>query len=571
MMNVEQILMSLKEEDVTMNDLEMLAENMDFVKSVYNTIKNTMDDEYENYVSMDGVQAMLRAWADNNEGLYALLGNKLKVSKTYMANATYNDFESDFSKFLDSMYCGFETKKDGRVAINILTMRNAHHMNVGFGFSTNPVCNLIEYVTLRNNYDDVVANRVNANAYEVQKIVKALDMKRSPEGKKLTKWMREVLIATTEKLYANNAINDDEKTVALKEADVICQYYSRIIEKIKTSSQKEHTVYVSIDPHDYFRCSYGTDWQSCHQVGNMHGDGAIQYCENGTTLIAYEEKIEDDMDVNPLKWRQIIYTNDYYSRFVGSRQYKTTNKENARIARELIMECVEKFKNASVEWDLVDYTTSEDVQRTIKPYVLTGEYDYAYNDVKLYGGLDQDLWMVSKKNSECDACYVNRNDSITCLDCGQRFEGHRDYFFMCENCGGGVYCEICGCYHSEDDVTYVEDAEGYVCYECLEENFAYCRDCGEWHRIEDMTEYSYNSGEYICENCIILDYAYCEECECYEYADRVEEYYDENGASHFVCDDCKCRVIVNCDKCGCEFYSLDSDVCMDCMENEDEQ
>ena len=102
-------------------------------------------------------------------------------------------------------------------------------------------------------------------------------------------------------------------------------------------------------------------------------------------------------------------------------------------------------------------------------------------------------------------------------------------------------------------MTYVTDADGYVCSECLEENFDYCRDCGVWHRREDMHEYSYNSGEYICQDCIDC-YAYCEECECWENADKVEEYFDEYGDSHFVCSDCKNNVIYNCDHCGCEFY-----------------
>ena len=582
MMNVEEMLMSLQNEDLEVTPLEAMAEDAEFVRSVYRTIKTTMDDEYENYVTMDGVQAMLRTWAENNDGLYALLGNNLKVSKTYMANATYSDFESDFQDFVTGMYNGFHIKKDGVVYMHILTMRNAHHMNDCFGFGSNPVCNLIEYVTLEKNYENVVANRVDGNAYEVKCIVKALDMKRNPDGKKLTKWMHEVLVATVEKLYENNLLNDEEKGWGLKEADVCCQYYSRIIEKIKTTTKKEHTVYVSIDPHDYFRCSYGTDWESCHQVGNMHGDGAIQYCENATTLIAYEEKIDEDDDVNRLKWRQIIYTNDYYSRFVGSRQYRVINNENARVARELVMSCVKKFKNVGEDdWDLVNYTTSDSVQSSIKPYVQTGEYDYAYNDIRLYGGLDDQIWMISRKNVECDVCYVNKNECITCLDCGQRFEGHRDYYFMCENCGGGIYCEVCGCYHDEDDMTYVEDEYGYVCSECLEESFEYCRDCGEWHRRDDMIEYSYNSGEYICSDCID-NYAYCEECECYEYAEKIDEYVDEYGDSHFVCSDCKNNVIYNCDHCGCEYYYTGKfeniACCEECnealneaMENEDEE
>ena len=224
MMDLERILMSLENEDLEVTPLEAMAENAEFVDSVYRTIKTTMDDEHENYVTIHGVQAMLRTWAENNDGLYALLGNNLKVSKTYMANATYSDFESDFQDFITGMYNGFHTKKDGMVQIYIVTMRNTSFMNECFGFGNNPVCNLIEYVTLEKNYENVVANRVDGNAYEVKQIVKALGMKRNPDGKKITKWMREVLIATVEKLYENNLINDEHKEWGMKDTDVICQY-----------------------------------------------------------------------------------------------------------------------------------------------------------------------------------------------------------------------------------------------------------------------------------------------------------------------------------------------------------
>ena len=60
MMDLERILMSLENEDLELTPLEAMAENAEFVDSVYRTIKTTMDDEHENYVTIHGVQAMLR-------------------------------------------------------------------------------------------------------------------------------------------------------------------------------------------------------------------------------------------------------------------------------------------------------------------------------------------------------------------------------------------------------------------------------------------------------------------------------------------------------------------------------
>ena len=61
---------------------------------------------------------------------------------------------------------------------------------------------------------------------------------------------------------------------------------------LTTSVAKEYKVVLSIDPRDYMRCSHGTDWDSCHQLGNMHGDGAIEYCISPMALIAYIEDVD---------------------------------------------------------------------------------------------------------------------------------------------------------------------------------------------------------------------------------------------------------------------------------------
>ena len=48
-------------------------------------------------------------------------------------------------------------------------------------------------------------------------------------------------------------------------------------------------------------------------------------------------------------------------------------------------------------------------------------------------------------------------------------------------------------------MTYVDSIEGYVCRDCLEENYSCCDDCGEVFRSEDLTEHN---GRWLCDSCL---------------------------------------------------------------------
>lgn len=434
----------------------------------------------------------------------------------------------------------------------------------------NPIRIMINYIYSDKNFDSVVNNVVDGNNRDVWNICEILEMKRNPNGKKLTRWMREVLLVTLEKLYECNAIDEDGKKRGLYEIDVICQYYSRLVEKIKNTTKSEHTVVLSIDPRDFYRCSHGTDWDSCHQIGNMHGDGAIQYCINGTTLIAYEEKI-DHQEVAPLRWRQIVYTNENFSRFVGSRQYKIMHNGNTEKIREMIMNCMEKYADVCADdWSLVSHATRGNAtQQIIAEYVKTGYCSYAYNDIALYGGIDKAVWML-ELCEEADNIIVNSEDEIVCLDCGEKFEGHRDYFYMCENCGGGVWCECCESYHDEDDMTYIEGEGICVCQDCLEENYEWCEHCECYVYNESCTYVECQDG-YVCDKCLHDHYRYCEHCEEYKPYEEVECVKNSSGYEWFICDDCLDICCSYCPCCNEKFYTYDGDnECPYCETNIDE-
>ena len=58
-----------------------------FVDGVYETAVYTAENN--DNVTRYGVEKMLEMWAQNKANLYEFLGNNLKISTTYLSDATY--------------------------------------------------------------------------------------------------------------------------------------------------------------------------------------------------------------------------------------------------------------------------------------------------------------------------------------------------------------------------------------------------------------------------------------------------------------------------------------------------
>lgn len=513
---------------------------------------STADDS--DYIYRQGIEAMVTEWAKNKGQLYQLLGKNLKISKTYEAKATYKDIKDDLMDFRYAFLGdGFTTKKDGKVFISVLGRGSEE---LCYGFYT-PSFYLMQFLGDSDSFNSIQQNKILENSEWLKEANNLLGIEKSYVGMKVTKVMRNILIASVEKMFNCNFIDEKQRKRGLYEVEVTCQYYSRLVEKIQ-SLMVSHTVWLSIDPSDFMRCSYGDCWESCHKLGNMHGDGAVQYCINPTTMIAYEEKIDSNQDVKPLKWRQVVYTNEDLSRFVGSRQYRHTSDTNARAVQEMIKECMEKNVGSEVEWDLTDYSShGTDTQSEIRCCVKTGRNGYAYDDISLYSRINKQLWMLSEKsNEECEdeecelaTVYVNSLEYNICLCCGEKYYGHRDDMYTCENCQTDkTMCERCGEYHDEDDMTYVESVNEWVCDGCLDSDFGRCENCEEYHLLEDMTTVA--DGDMVCSDCLERRYSWCENCGEYHRCDEVGTYTSEKGWDYDVCDACVDECTVYCEECG---------------------
>ena len=96
-----------------------------FVDGVYETAIYTAENN--DNVTRYGVEKMLEMWAQNKANLYEFLGNNLKISTTYLSDATYPDFERELDDFYRAFIKGFETKKDGLVKLQVLHQTEESH------------------------------------------------------------------------------------------------------------------------------------------------------------------------------------------------------------------------------------------------------------------------------------------------------------------------------------------------------------------------------------------------------------------------------------------------------------
>jgi len=95
-------------------------------------------------------------------------------------------------------------------------------------------------------------------------------------------------------------------------------------------------------------------------------------------------------------------------------------------------------------------------------------------------------------------------------------------------------CDYCGEYHYGDRMTWLEDAERYVCEDCFEEHAYVCDYCGNYYE-RGNDEYCTEEGHIYCNSCGCDHAIYCDECDTYHDADFVE--YNEED-DRYYCRNC---------------------------------
>jgi hypothetical protein len=378
------------------------------------------------------------------------------------------------------------------------------------------------------------------------------------KGEKISK----ILVKMLNYAVKNSKLSDEDKKIAYNDVEIISQNYSKLIEKFKQCNSRK-TVYLSIDIRDFFRCSYGKDWSSCHRIGGEYGSGAISYTLNPKVAIAYVSE-----DGKNLDWRQIVYMDEKQNIFVGSRQYKNDNQ----VYTKGVIEIIEKIYGKV--FDLHDGYSMEDMQKYAQKLVKSNSR-FAYNDIHLYGGISKHIWALVPKGfdpmkNDYEKIDINHTH-IYCINCGEKLLerdcGGNDWVH-CDSCReGGYYCEYCGEYHSEEYMIYVESTGEYVCDDCLENYFERCEHCEEWHLRENMT-YVECDNVYVCEDCLHDKYTYCEHCDEWHPYDNVVLV---ESTDEYVCENCLDYYFAWCEGCNDYHRKEDLKYCENYKANEDDE
>ena len=388
--------------------------------------------------------------------------------------------------------------------------------------------------------------------------------------------------------------NFEDDTVGKLEIEIVSQDFSQLINTIKTAKRKQ-TVILSCALEDFISMSHGNNWHSCHNLGSDYGQGCIAYAMSPNVLIAYVKNSHG----NHLKsWRQVVYCDSDTGFAIGSRQYPNVNEGATKGARNLWQKLYNKFYNGE---DNTNGFVFSKKSEGLSQYLQT-DNDFAYVDIVRLGETHHNVvghvWSTWTKENGKNVLNVCPSD-VVCLDCGELHDVQENDSVTCIDCDREKSdCECCESRFHEDDMTWVDSENGYVCERCLQRDFTWCSYCEDYHRDYDVT-YVDSVGESVCDNCLDNHFEYCEDCEeyyesdemyeinggekyackhCiddYHYCEDCEKYYTEENVttvddgSITVCnnclDDCDYYVCQNCDEYFTSSYmSEDGDFCEDC-------
>lgn len=262
--------------------------------------------------------------------------------------------------------------------------------------------------------------------------------------------------------------------------------------------------------------------------------GRFYYYFGAYMLIFYEKENHDMVGRMVLwKWKDQLY---YYKGYVKSRW----QMEAANVVQKLESDGVIKRGLPP------EFTT--DINARLPGKSLSEAYDELCDVIRV-PYIDEDLCLDSDKTTlTFFRCYDTKKTGCQLLE---------DY---------GVYrCEECGEEVDEGDLVTVGDYD--YCQSCAK----YCNHCEEWcHPDEDG---AFVDGDWICQSCLDDDYYYCHECGEYHDTRDITEYYDKNGNRDDMCDECAEEYCSECDDCG-ELYINDALIevdgkkyCPDCLKN----
>ena len=291
------------------------------------------------------------------------------------------------------------------------------------------------------------------------------------------------------------------------------------------------TAVLSLLPVDFYRMSFGYKWASCmttdkenrrHAENSYHGmycGGTESYMLDNSTFLLYY--LPEDWDGTEPEWEDKLKRCNFHlgeDKIVQGRVYPDGRDEGdptlSRDMRNLVQRVISEIFDQPNFWK-VEKGTSECERVTYSE----GSH---YRDYTCYEDCTVSYWKRLDGYVN-DIPFTIGTDSI-CPECGEYHTYEENIF--CEDCAEGrrrVRCADCGEWIDEDDAYWI-DGEPYCC------NCAYyCEDCEEYVRERDITRTIH--GRYVCDSCLEDDYTYCSDVG--EYVPNDEVVFTEEGNTYY--------------------------------------
>ena len=420
----------------------------------------------------------------------------------------------------------------------------------------------IEPKEARNVIKDMLNYAENNNIVIPDDIQRSIEILRCYTSQFIDTDMKEILqqekLKTNEGQKVSRLLNSLFKKAGLDKLPEYNKLYAKVADAFNPLVIKRTSV-LSVHPCDYLHMSYGTGWESCHNIDDgCYMAGTLSYMCDEVSLIFYT--INNDYSGNEYYNQRKITRNVFcYSdtMLMQSRLYPNNAEDKKTQYREIVQRIFSVCDNIPNLWIKKNYESLDDYCKT--HYHARHYADYIYSTYQANISLQKDF-QLNDRMVIGSTCY--------CLTCGGEIDEERNLY--CDDCSiSTVYCNECGEsineenvyiidgeYYCRDCVSYCDRCDEYVlnttdvgnyycvCDDCLENHYTQCDDCGSW--IDEDEAYSISNGiKYVCSDCI-EGYVYCEDCGEYYNAENCT--YIE-GEDRYICGDCYSDNYFRCEEC----------------------
>lgn len=421
------------------------------------SIKEYANGKPELINSID-LRKVLRAWNNEKDFLYKLLGNKLIISKPVTFSKSKTILEEEIDELIDHPF----------------------------------IYNFKSAIDNYNIWSLVSLTSLTENVYPGQNFI----VSHNGKSIKINQGCKTVrVLGKIAKLFNIDGYED----FRLKHSLILNQ---------KTV---KGTLHLSIHPLDFITMSDNKcGWDSCMSWANngSYRRGTVEMMNSPCVLVAYisakQPYIINHKQWNNKKWRELfIVTKDIISNVKG---YPYLNDEFDSMIINWIRELAKNNLNLDFE------NNQHEIQAGVPIKDFDEEFSVWYYTEAMYNDCYEQTVCFSNnflKEAEENPSDLNIYYSglSTCMICGEEGYFLSEGEIVCDDCSENTACSYCG------DIIYndhgIEFGDYILCQWCFSEQVGECQKCGDEVFKDDLIELNLaienklylNIDGYVCENC----------------------------------------------------------------------